>query len=208
MKRRSLPRGTCRKVHVAGAPTSWQQPDGQRARRRTGGILIAEVSPGGKQTMMTGAMLLAAVTVLYAGYNLFIKISGGHVPATATTTILATICIQVAALATSLLFLAALAARGSHVFSLSAGSYLWALVAGICIGGAEIGYLYLFGGIGLSRPMAASIAIPTIVSGTVVIAMIAAHFALDEPLAWTQIVGAVLILLGVLFLFIDTQGSH
>ena len=37
---------------------------------------------------MVGIFLLAAVTVLYAGYNLFIKVSGGYVPAAATTTVL------------------------------------------------------------------------------------------------------------------------
>jgi hypothetical protein len=40
------------------------------------------------------------------------------------------------------------------------------MLAGLCIGGAEIGYLYLFGGIGISKPMPANIAIPVIVSGT------------------------------------------
>jgi len=157
---------------------------------------------------MAGAILLAVVTVLYAGYNLFVKVSGGHVPATATTTILATICIQLAALSTSALFLGALVARGGHVFSLSAGSYLWAAAAGVCIGGAEIGYLYLFGGVGLSRPMAASLAIPTIVSGTIVIAMFVSVVALRETLSWNQILGAGLIVAGVGFLFIEGRASH
>ena len=54
---------------------------------------------------MAAAALLAAVTLLYAGYNLLIKLSGAHVPASATTTVLATLCLQIAALSTSLLFL-------------------------------------------------------------------------------------------------------
>ena len=103
---------------------------------------------------MTGLILLAAVTALYAGYNLFIKLSGGYVPAEATTTIMATICIQIAALITSGVFFLMLTLRGGQVFTLSMGSYFWAAVAGVCIGGAEIGYLYLFGGVGLSKPMA------------------------------------------------------
>ena len=77
-------------------------------------------------------------------------------PAAATTTILATICVQVAALLASALFLGFLTIRGGQVFALSRGSYLWAALAGICIGSAEIGYFYLFSGIGLARPMQAT----------------------------------------------------
>ncbi len=50
---------------------------------------------------MTGLILLAAVTALYAGYNLFVKLSGAQIPAEATTTVLAAISIQLAALSTS-----------------------------------------------------------------------------------------------------------
>lgn len=156
---------------------------------------------------MAGLMLLAGVTVFYAGYNLFIKLSGGQVPAEATTTILATICLQIAALSTSALFLSVLAFRGGQVFTLSMGSYFWAAVAGICIGGAEIGYLYLFGGVGLSKPMAASVAIPTIVSGTIVIAMLFSYFVLKETIAWNQMFGSLLIVFGIVLFFVNVEAS-
>lgn len=156
---------------------------------------------------MAGLILLAGVTVFYAGYNLFIKLSGGQVPVEATTTILATICIQLAALSTSALFFSVLALRGGHVFALSMGSYFWAAVAGICIGGAEIGYLYLFGGIGLSKPMEASVAIPTIVSGTIVISMLFSYFVLKETIAWNQMLGSLLIVFGITLFFIKAQAS-
>jgi len=145
--------------------------------------------------------LLIAVTILYAGYNLFIKISGGLVPSTATTTVAATICLQLAALSTSVLFLSVLILRGGHVFALSTGSYLWAVIAGLCIGGAEIGYLYLFGGVGISKPMPASIAIPVIVSGTIVISLLFSYFALKEVIAWNQLLGCAFIVFGIIFLF-------
>jgi len=128
---------------------------------------------------MAGLILLAAVTVFYAGYNVFIKLSGAQVPASATTTILATISIQLAALFTSGVFLTILMVGGGQVLSLSTGTYFWAAIAGLCIGGAEIGYLYLFGGVGLTKPMDASVVIPTIVSGTIVIAMIFASSVLE-----------------------------
>ena len=159
---------------------------------------------------MASVVLLAAVTVLYAGYNLLVKVSGGHVPATATTTVVATICIQLAALSTSAIFLGALALRGGHSFALSPGAYLWAAAAGICIGGAEIGYLYLFGGVGPFKPMAASVAIPTIVSGTIVTAMLVSYFALKETIGWSQVLGSLLIGIGVACLFVkgNAVGAH
>ena len=153
---------------------------------------------------MVAIALLITVTVLYAGYNLFVKLAGEHVPSDATTTVLATVCIQIAALLTSSVVLGLLALKGGQVFSLSTGSYLWAAVAGLCIGGAEIGYLYLFGGIGIDKPMAASVAIPTIVSGTIVITLIFSQVVLNETIAWNQILGSILIATGVVLLFLKT----
>ncbi len=154
---------------------------------------------------MTGLILLAAVTALYAGYNLFVKLSGAQIPAEATTTVLAAISIQLAALSTSGVFLSILMVRGGQVFSLSNGAYFWAAVAGICIGGAEICYLYLFGGIGLSKPMDASVAIPIIVSGTIVITLLFSYFVLKETINWNQIMGSLLIICGIIFFFVKSQ---
>ena len=108
---------------------------------------------------MVSLLLLITATVLYAGYNLFIKVSGSHVPPEATTIVVGTICLQLAALTTSIVFASILLVRGGHVFQLSLGTYVWATAAGLCIGGAEIAYFYLFGGIGVEKPMAASRAI-------------------------------------------------
>ncbi len=43
---------------------------------------------------------------VYAGYNLFVKVSGGHAAGTVTTAILATTSLQTAALAELLIFTA------------------------------------------------------------------------------------------------------
>ena len=152
---------------------------------------------------MVAAMLLAAVTLLYAGYNLLIKLSGAHVPASATTTVLATLCLQVAALSTSALFLGFLAAQGGHVFSLAPKAYFWAVLAGVCIGAAEIGYFYLFGGIGLDRPMRAGVAIPVIVAGTVALAAVASAALFGETFGWRQWAGTALIAGGVVLIFLE-----
>jgi len=150
---------------------------------------------------MFSVFLLLTVTALYAGYNLLIKVAGSYVPVDATSTILATICLQLAALTTSGLFAAALLLRGGHSLQLGTSTYLWALAAGLCIGGAEIAYFYLFGGLGGAKAMPANIAIPAIVSGTIVITMVVAYFVLHEPLTWRQLLGSVVIIAGIGILF-------
>lgn len=160
-----------------------------------------------KVIKMHSIVLLTAVTLFYAGYNLFVKLSGQHVPQSATTTILAAICIQLAALSTSVAFAAFLMTRGPQDFTLSSGSYFWAVIAGLCIGAAEIGYLYLFGGVGLSKPMSASIAIPTIVSGTIVIALIFSVLVLNEVVGLYQVIGAGLVIGGIVFMFMGGSGT-
>ena len=150
---------------------------------------------------MTGLALLVTVTVLYAGYNLLVKVSTSHVPAAATSTIAATICLQLAALTTSLVFISIATARGGQVLQLSPGAYLWAAAAGLCIGGAEIAYFYLLGGIGTVKPMSANVVIPTVVSGTIVITVIAAYFLFRETLGLIQLAGIGCVIIGMLLLF-------
>lgn len=151
--------------------------------------------------MWVGIFLLSTITVLYAGYNLLIKISSDHVPEAATSTILATICLQVAALVASLAFMGMLLIRGGQVLSLSLSAYLWAAGAGLCIGLAEIGYFYLFRGVGNTAPIAANVAIPAIVTGTVVITILLSAMVLKESLGPIQIVGTVVVIAGIAMIF-------
>ncbi len=150
---------------------------------------------------MAGLLLLVTVTVLYAGYNLLIKVSAAHVPVAATSTIAATISLQLAALTTSVVFLSIATIRGGQVLQLTWAAYFWAAAAGLCIGGAEIAYFYLFRGVGTSSPMAANVVIPTVVSGTIVITAIAAYLVFRESLAPIQLAGVGCIILGVLLLY-------
>ncbi len=150
---------------------------------------------------MTGLLLLVMVTALYAGYNLFVKVSASYVPEAATSTITATICLQIVALATSVVFAGVIVSRGGQVLQLSTASYVWAAAAGLCIGGAEIAYFYLFGGFGSGKPIAANVVIPMVVSGTVVITVIAAYFLFGEKLGLGQMAGIGCIILGVLLLY-------
>lgn len=156
---------------------------------------------------MIAPLLLVTATLLYAGYNLLIKVSGTHVPQEATSSVLAAICLQVAALATSSTFAVSLLVLkdGQHL-QLSTGAYLWAAAAGLCIGGAEIVYFYLFSGFGSMKPMAASVAIPTIVGGTIVITLLASLFILREGVHWNQWLGGGCIVLGIALLFLKPTG--
>ena len=150
---------------------------------------------------MNAWMLLLLITLMYAGYNLFVKVSGDHAAGTVTTTILATISLQTAALVVSLIFVAYLFIRGGQTFAIPPASYKWAVLSGICIGIAEIGYFYLFSGTGLRQTIPASTAIPIIVCGTVVIAFIVSVAFLSEPFGWRQMLGVALVVLGVGVLF-------
>jgi len=157
---------------------------------------------------MIAPLLLLTATVLYAGYNLLIKVSGTHVPEEATSTILGVICLQLAALTTSITYAGSLfVLKGDQHLQLSTSAYLWAAAAGFCIGGAEIAYFYLFGGIGSMKPMPASIAIPTIVSGTIVITLLVSFLVLREPLNWNQWLGSACIVLGIVILFLNRSAA-
>ena len=151
--------------------------------------------------MWVGILLLVTVTAFYAGYNLLVKVSSSQVPDTAISTVQAVICLQLAALATSGTFALVLLARGGHVLKLSPTAYAWAAGAGLCIGLAEIGYFYLFRGVGGAGPVAANVAVPAVVTGTVVLTMLFSVFALKEPLGGMQIAGTVVVIVGIAMIF-------
>ena len=161
--------------------------------------------------MYVSLILLLGVTSLYAGYNLLVKVSSDHVPAAATTPILATIALQLAALGVSAAYATGLVLRGGHVLAVSPPAVAWAVAAGLCIGAAEIGYFYLFrgvAGVAGGEPMAANVAIPIVVSGAIVFTLLVSWLVLREPFTSVRLLGAVLVVAGVVTLFADSaRGS-
>ena len=149
---------------------------------------------------MTSLFLILIVTVLYACYNLLVKVSTNFVPSESTSTVLATICLQVAALAASASFLSYLVVRGGHSLALSSRAYLWAAAAGLCIGVAEICYFYVFRGGDGRDPVSANVAIPIVVSGTIALTLFASYFFLREPLTAVQLTGTALVVLGMVLI--------
>jgi len=147
---------------------------------------------------------MLAITFLYAGYNLFIKVSSSHMPTDLSSSLLATIALQITALSLSCLFAAGLLLRGDTMVALPFSAYAWAILAGLCVGLAEIGYFFLFRGFGDSPPMPANIAIPFIVSGTIVVALAFAWLILGETMTWQKVAGICLITMGVATIYMDT----
>ena len=145
-------------------------------------------------------VLLTVVTLAYAGYNLFVKVSGDHMPETATSTVLATYCLQMGAMASTTVFLAFLTLQGGHSLRLSGSAYGWAVVAGLCIGIAEVCYFYIFGGVGGIKPLPANLVIPTVVAGTIVITLIVSFFVFKERLNFAKLISTFLTISGAIVL--------
>lgn len=146
---------------------------------------------------MSAIVLLILVTVLYAGYNVFVKAATDSALDTATSTILATIALQATALMVSFCFAAMLLFKGDAQLSPGNTSLAWAATAGLCIGIGEIAYFYLFRGSASDPGMAASVAIPVVVSGALAISVVAGLVFFKESLNTGQILGLLLALAGV-----------
>ena len=154
---------------------------------------------------MPALILLALVTLLYAGYNLFVKVSSDHVPDGVTSTVLATICLQFSALLLSTIFAVYLLRQGNQELQLNTPTYGWAVAAGLCIGAAEIGYFYLFGTFVYAKSIPANIVIPTVVSGTVVITLLVSYFIFGELMSPIRLFGAILAIVGIVIIYAGKQ---
>ena len=150
---------------------------------------------------MSGLLLLTLVTLLYAGYNLFIKASSSHIPDKVTSSVLATICLQFSALLLSTFFAIYLLRKGGQTLQLNNQAYAWAAAAGLCIGAAEIGYFYLFGTFSYGKSIPANIVIPAVVCGTIVIALLTSYLIFGESVSLVQLVGAILAISGIVMLY-------
>ncbi len=147
---------------------------------------------------MNTLTLLLLITACYAGYNLLIKLSG-EVAGPSVSPLLATISLQLAALSVSLVYLAYLW-RSQAAIELPAKAYPWAIAAGVCIGLAEIFYFYLFRETEAGKTVAASVAIPTIVGGTIVVVTCVSFWLFGERLSLVQWSGLGLAMVGLVLL--------
>lgn len=131
--------------------------------------------------------ILVILTALFFGlYNFFIKISAGQIQQ-----ILGAVILQAVALLLGSIVLLFLKWRGIPLDT-SVRGMLYAVLAGICVGMAEITSFYVF-----SKGVNASVGIPIIVGGTVLVGALLGIIFLKESVSWIQLTGIILILAGV-----------
>ena len=154
--------------------------------------------------MINNLLLLVIVTVSYAGYNLFIKLSSSQ-NINNTNSIAATLSLQVFALVVTSIFSVYLFSKGERIFVLPSKAYLYAIFAGISIGFAEIGYFYLFNASNPNGPLTANTAIPVILGGTILITMIFSFYIFRESYNYQKILGTLFIIIGIYLVLIKNN---
>ena len=154
--------------------------------------------------MINNLLLLVIVTVSYAGYNLFIKLSSSQ-NIDNTNSIAATLSLQVFALVVTSIFSVYLFSKGERIFVLPSKSYLYAIFGGISIGFAEIGYFYLFNAANPNGPLNANTAIPVILGGTILITMIFSFYIFRESYSYQKILGTLFIIFGIYLVLIKIK---
>lgn len=136
-------------------------------------------------------LTLLIITAIFFGlYNFFIKLSSGHIHE-----ILGAVILQVVAVVLGGLALLFLKLMKTTMLEISCKGIWFAVWAGIFVGLAEITSFYAF-----SKGIAASVAIPVIVGGTLLVGALLGIFILKETLAWPQYLGIFFILAGVILL--------
>ena len=154
--------------------------------------------------MINNLLLLVIVTVSYAGYNLFIKLSSSQ-NLNNTNSIAATLSLQVFALVVTSIFSVYLFSKGERIFVLPSKSYLYAIFGGISIGFAEIGYFYLFNAANPNGPLNDNTAIPVILGGTILITMIFSFYIFRESYSYQKILGTLFIIFGIYLVLIKNN---
>lgn len=131
--------------------------------------------------------ILVILTAVFFGlYNFFIKVSAGQIQQ-----ILGAVILQAVALLLGGIVLVYLKWKGVPLHTSGQG-IIYAILAGICVGMAEITSFYVF-----SKGVNASIGIPVIVGGTVLVGALLGIVFLKETVSWVQLTGIMLILSGV-----------
>ena len=124
--------------------------------------------------------------LLYGLYNFSIKVASSGIHQIAGAVIL-----QVVAAAVGGTILIVLRLSGQPLEATPKG-ILWAVIAGVAVGLAEISSFYVF-----SRGLSATIGIPLIIGGSVVAGYVLGWIFLKEPVSILQIGGLLLIVLGI-----------
>lgn len=127
--------------------------------------------------------------VFYGAYNVFIKISSGHI-----NQIVGAVILQIVAALLGGVLLLMMKISGTPL-DISQKGIKFAVLAGIFVGLAEITSFYTF-----SKGVSASVGIPIIIGGSVFIGAILGISFLKETLLPIHYLGIILIITGVIML--------
>ena len=131
--------------------------------------------------------LVAAAS--FGAYNFFIKVSSGHIHQ-----VLGALVLQLVAAVVGIVALSYFYSAGDRIVMTMKG-FQMAVIAGVFVGIAEIASFYAF-----SKGMNASMGIPIIVAGTVVVGVALGVLFLKESLSLQQIAAIVMIVLSIILL--------
>jgi len=151
--------------------------------------------------MFNNLFVILLVTLSYAGYNIFVKLSSSQ-NINNTNNIAATLFLQLFALLVTSVFSIYLYSKGEKIFVLTSKAYLYAMIAGISIGIAEIGYFVLFNPTNTNGALNANVAIPIVLGGTILITMFLSFYYFKESYNLNKIIGTLFIIIGIYLILI------
>ena len=151
--------------------------------------------------MFNNLFVILLVTLSYAGYNIFVKLSSSQ-NINNTNNIAATLFLQLFALLVTSFFSIYLYSKGEKIFVLTSKAYLYAMIAGISIGIAEIGYFFLFNPKNTNGALNANVVIPIVLGGTILITMLLSFFYFEETYNLNKIIGTLFIIIGIYLILI------
>jgi bacterial/archaeal transporter family protein len=135
-------------------------------------------------------ILLAILTAFFYGvYNFFIKVSSNHINQVVGAVVLQAVATLIGGLA--LLFLK----MTNTPISISSKGLYYAILAGVFVGLAEITSFFVF-----SKGTAASIGIPIIIGGSVIVGALLGWFLLKENFNPIHLLAIALISVGIVLL--------
>ena len=136
---------------------------------------------------------------------MFIKLSSNHTSIENNNILSATLILQFTALITTLSLSSKIIISTDKFFILSLKSYIYAILGGICIAAAEIGYFYIFSNKNSTLSLNASSTIPIVIGGTICITFIFSYLFLNEEIYLQNGIGVILILIGITLIFIKPK---
>ncbi len=130
--------------------------------------------------------LLAAFC--FGAYNVFVKIASGYIHEITGAVIL-----QFVAAIAGLGVLLYMKFKGHEVLDFSQKGILFSVLAGLCVGGAEILSFVVFG-----KGVPASTGIPIIIGGAIIVGTLIGLLFLKEKVTAIHVLGIVFVVLGIL----------